>query len=666
MGPPQAEESRVPDVAAPGGEDPVALIRDLEVVYESRGRELRAVRGIQLSLARGEILALVGESGSGKSSVAMALLGLLLEGRRSAKVSGSVSVLGVDMLHAESEERRRLRRERLGAVFQDPMSSLNPTMTVGKQLLEVANSAEHAEQLLDAVGVPEAKLRLRSFPHELSGGQRQRVMIAMAIARNPALVVADEPTTALDVTIQAQILALTRDLRDQLGCAFLVVTHDLGVAAQIADRIAVCYAGRVVETGPTADVLAHPDHPYTAGLLRSRITLGASRSRPLPTLPGEPPDPRVPPPGCSFAPRCSFRLDCCDESPPELAELGHGRASACLRIAEIGEQLGVEPPVSSSAPAQSREPGDGDGGQIVLRLEAVHKSFTVRTRGFKHPTLHALRGVDLEVAAGECVALVGESGCGKSTLLRAVAGLLKADSGRVDLASGTRPQMVFQDAGASLTPWLTVGEQIGERLRATGVSRSETQLRVREALARVGLTTEVADRKPGRLSGGQRQRVALARAIVVPPPILLCDEPTSSLDVSLAASVLNMIGSLRRELGMAVLFVTHDLAAARFVADRIAVMYLGKIIEIGPAEAVAADPTHPYSKALLSAVPELDSKPNRAQGELPSPLNPPSGCPFHPRCPVALPSCATEDQELRELPDAPDRRAACVHVGGVT
>ncbi len=638
----------------------VGWLADLEVSYPSRAGERHAVRGLTLSVARGEIVALVGESGSGKSSAALALLGLLGEGRSTAKLDGDAEVLGVGMLGEPSDQRRDLRRRRLGAVFQDPTASLNPTMTVGRQLMEVAGSPERAAELLDAVGVPEAKLRLKSYPHELSGGQRQRVMIAMAIAGDPALVVADEPTTALDVTVQAQVLQLIRRLRDELGCAFVVVTHDLGVAAQIADRIVVCYAGRTVETGRAVDVLTRPTHPYTAALLRSRITLRSERLQALTTLPGEPPDPRAPPPGCPFAARCDHRVDACTSTLPELERVrGRPQLSACIRAEELVDELAAR---RQRAELVGVPPESIDrSGPLTLSIRGLHKEFRVRGQG-RRARLKALRGVDIDVSPRECVALVGESGCGKSTLLRVVAGLLQPDGGSVEVAGDEPPQMVFQDAGTSLTPWLSVGEQIGERLRTAGVRRSDTQARVREALERVGLAPDVVGQRPDQLSGGQQQRVAIARAIVVPPPVLLCDEPTSSLDVSLAATVLNMIGRLRRELGMAVVFVTHDLAAARFIADRIAVMYLGRIVEIGPADELTSNPAHPYTRALIAAVPDLDHEPARARGELPSPLKPPSGCPYHPRCASAIDVCPTFDPQLTPVGGSSGREAACVHV----
>ena len=606
--------------------------------------------GLDLAVHRGEIVALVGESGLWANRRRRCRCSVCSVKARSLPRSlGEAQVLDIDMLGPPTDVRRELRRRNLGAVFQDPTGSLNPTMTIGRQLGEITASPEEAVALLAAVGVPDAQLRLRSYPHELSGGQRQRVMIAMAIAGDPALVVADEPTTALDVTIQAQILQLIRRLRDELGCAFLVVTHDLGVAAQIADRVAVCYAGRVLETGPMSTVLRAPTHPYTAALMRSRITLESDRLQTLATLPGEPPDMRTPPPGCPFAPRCEFVIDACTEAPPPLTRSGPDQFAACIRADELRETLaertqgGIEHLYEREEP---KPPDDGkprvaatrktaSGAAPAVRISGLEKAFKLRGAGRK-ARVHALRGIDLEVGSEECIALVGESGCGKSTLLRTVAGLTKPDAGTVAIEAGGRPQMVFQDAAASLTPWMSVGDQIAERLRGSGHSGRSIREQTAEALARVGLSADVAEYRPGHLSGGQQQRVAIARAIVVPPPVLLCDEPTSSLDVSLAATVLNLISQLRHDLGIAVMFVTHDLAVASFVADRIAVMYLGRIVEIGPAEEIANDPAHPYTQALLSAVPDLDREAPKAGGELPSPLNPPTGCPYHPRCPVAL------------------------------
>jgi peptide/nickel transport system ATP-binding protein len=541
------------------------------------------------------------------------------------------------------------------------MTSLNPTMRVGRQIAEAAGTEAEALRLLDAVGVPEAKRRLQAYPHELSGGLRQRVMIAMAVAGEPSLVIADEPTTALDVTVQSQILELLGTLRDETGCSFVLVTHDLGVAAQVADRVAVLYGGRLAEVGTVGDVLGSAAHPYTRGLLRSRLTLAADRDHPLPTLAGEPPDPRSHPPGCAFAPRCPAVTPACEEALPELVPAGrHGGTAACVRLGALDA---VEPSDLGSWPGPDEPLDDGAGTGLALRITAAFKSFPVRTGFGKKEHLQALRGVDLEVAPGESVAIVGESGCGKSTLLRAIAGLHPLDSGDISFFGGTGAQMVFQDAGASMTPWLTVGELLAEPLRAARRPKAERQGLIDAALACVGLPAEVAVAKAGQLSGGQRQRVALARATVVPPRVLLCDEPTSALDVSLAATVLNLLGRLRRELGMAMVFVTHDLGAARVVADRIAVMYLGRIVEIGPAHQVATNPRHPYTRALLASVPGR-TRAVAIEGEPASPLRPPPGCAFHARCREATPRCEELDPILARVPIDLQRRVACTPLTG--
>ncbi|HUI48364.1 MAG TPA: ABC transporter ATP-binding protein [Acidimicrobiia bacterium] len=635
----------------------VAEATDLHVTFRRREANVYAVRGVDLTLARGEILGLVGESGSGKSVLGLSLLGLLPTSP-APSVTGSAIVHGVDMTQAAPDVRRAVRRNHLGAIFQDPMTSLNPTMRVGRQVAEAAGSTASALELLDAVGIPEPSRRMASYPHELSGGLRQRVMIAMAIAGRPSLVIADEPTTALDVTVQAQILALISDLRDEIGCTFVLITHDLGVASQVADRIAVMYAGRLAELGTTEEVLHNPTHPYTRGLLRSRLEMHADRRRPLPSLRGDPPDPRDPPEGCAFAPRCALASEECILEPPVLVARRDDSSVACVHAderesADAMAQSNLEWP--TAMPTASPP--------IAVTVDDVHKTFVLSAGFRKKHHLEALRGVTLSVPEGGSLALVGESGCGKSTLLRAIAGLMTIDRGDISLGRGARPQMVFQDAGASLTPWLTVGELVGERLREEGLSRKKRGERVADALELVGLLPEVAHAKASQLSGGQRQRVALARATVVPPEVLLCDEPTSALDVSLAATVLNLLGRLRRQLGMALLFVTHDLAAARIVADRIAVMYLGRIVEEGPAEVLASDPSHPYTRALLEAVPGSGEH-RRLAGEPASPLRPPSGCAFHPRCPVAVDECSIEVPVEVAFGPNKERACACVRAPG--
>lgn len=624
-------------------DDPRARVSDLFVTFGRDGSAVQAVRGVSLDVRAAEILGVVGESGSGKTIFGLSLLGLLPRDP-APRVRGEANICGVDMISAPEEERRLIRRQYLGAVFQDPMSSLNPTKRVGVQVTEAAGSRDEALRLLQLVALPEAGKRLGAYPHELSGGQRQRVMMAMAVARTPKLIVADEPTTALDVTVQAQILCLISDLRNELGCSFILITHDLGIAAQIADRIAVFYGGRLMEVGTASEVLTKPAHPYTAGLLRSRLSMTVSRNSILTTLRGEPPDPRRPPTGCPFAPRCAYRIDACDWEPPSLQQTdpASSRSVACIRADEIeasrSESSKVVP--FTSTMVLSHGP--------ALRLRGVSKSFKVGGRLWGRERLQALLDIDLDVTAGQSLAVVGESGSGKSTLLRVVAGLIRPDRGVVENLAGGRPQMVFQDAGASLTPWLTVGELIGERLEREGITGTARARRVEDVLDVVGLSGEVSRFRAASLSGGQRQRVAIARAIVIPPPILLCDEPTSSLDASLAATVLNLLNRFRREFGFAMLFVTHDLTVARLVADRITVMYLGKVVEAGPVEKVLDRPAHPYTRALLAAVPDMDRAPVRIAGESASAINRPTGCPFHTRCPVVVDKCRVEMPQLEE------------------
>ena len=573
-------------VEPPVHRGPVLALRDLHVSFPGG---VQAVRGVTLDVCPGEVLALVGESGSGKSALGLAALGLLPP---TATLRGSALLAGTDMVSAGDDERRQARRAHAGAVFQDPMTSLNPTMRIGQQVAETGGDVLAA---LRAAGIPDPERRVGQYPHELSGGLRQRVMIAMAVAGSPSLVIADEPTTALDVTVQAEVLRLFVRLRDTTGTSVVLVTHDLAVAASVADRIAVLYGGRLLEVGTAREVLRSPSHPYTSGLLASRTSPSTRRDVPLPTLPGEPPDPRAPEPGCGFAPRCGLAQERCTAGLPELRSAArHAGLDACVRSRErIDVQLlptGGWPPVAEST-----------AGGDALVLQGVTKAF-----GRRSGRRVVLEGIDLEVPPGGSLALVGESGCGKTTTLRIAVGLETADSGTVRLHAGDRPQLVAQDAGASLTPWLRVGELLEERLRAEGLDGKARRIAAREALALVGLPAEVAAAKPRQLSGGQRQRVALARGIVVPPRLLACDEPISALDVSLAAVVLNLLGRLRRELDLAMLFVTHDLSAARLVADEVAVMHGGRIVERGKADDVLLNPQHEHTRALLAAVPTID------------------------------------------------------------
>ncbi len=586
----------------PAASRAVLDVRDLAVSFTRQGSVVRAVRGVDLTVQRGEIVGLVGESGSGKSALAQSVLGLTEHIPRSV-VTGLIEVDGVEMLAARQSVRRKVLREHLGAVFQDPMTSLNPSLKISRQMGEVCASEAEAIELLRSVGLSDAPSRMSAFPHQLSGGQRQRVMIAMALAGDPSLLIADEPTTALDVTVQAQILKLLKRLCTERGCSLLLITHDLGVAAEVAHRIMVMYAGRIVEIGRTEEVLESPRHPYTRGLLASRLRVTDAHRQTLPTLKGLPPDPCDVVSACSFAPRCSLREERCEKAIPALVSVDRPGAAACFRWDAVAAELPL-PARAASPTDHGRDRPSPRVTEPVVHLEGLGKVFVRRAglRGGKEE-LTALKALDLEVRAGECLAVVGESGSGKSTLLRVIVGLIAPSSGRCVLAPQTNPRMVFQDAASSLTPWLTVGELIGEQFRAKGTRRREREAHVTEALARVGLPAQVAEARPRELSGGQSQRVALARAVAAPSKLLLADEPTSALDVSLAASVINLIAALRVELSLAVVFVTHDLAVAKQVSERVAVMYRGEIVEIGATEAVIHRPQHPYTQALLSAVP---------------------------------------------------------------
>jgi peptide/nickel transport system ATP-binding protein len=636
--------------AACTSDEPVVQVVDLHVELTRQRTSLHVLRGIDLEIARGEILGLAGESGSGKSVLGLSLLGLLPEHSHPV-VRGSVVVDGIDVATAPAAVLRELRRRHLGAIFQDPMTSLDPTMRIGKQMLEVADSNAQSVSLLREVGVPDPARRLNAYPHELSGGLRQRVMIAIAIAQEPSLIVADEPTTALDVTVQAQILELFARLRREHGCSIVLITHDLAVASQIADRVAVLYGGRLAEIGPTSDLLGRPQHPYTAALMQSRLDTEADKRHRLPTLAGEPPDPRELPPGCPFAPRCTFVVPRCEATLPPLQLRGR-HANACLRSNEVDLRLAASPGEAwSSAPVI-------DPAVSIVDARALEVAAPSPGVFRKRPGVTILNGIDLTINEGESLAVVGESGCGKTTFLRAIAALTAASAGSLEVDAGA-PQMIFQDAGSSLTPWLSVGENVSERLHGLGLTRRERRARIDNALAVVGLPPRAADVLPAQLSGGQRQRVAIARAVIVPPRILLCDEPTSALDVSVAAGVLNLLGELRREFRMALLFVTHDLSVARLIADRIAVMYLGRVVEVGPAETILTTPVHPYTRSLIASIPRPGGAGAELSGEPPSLFDPPSGCAFHPRCPSSRDGCAARLPKMVRV-DATGHRVDCV------
>ncbi len=578
---------------------PVLSIRGLQVRLSRDGRANTVLDGIDLDLSPGEVVALVGESGSGKSTIGLALQGLL-PAESQPEISGSIVLAGEEIVGAHPGVLRQARRSLIRSVPQDPMGALNPTMTIGRQMAETGLDPAQVLNWLGRVGLPDPQRIAGDMPHRLSGGQRQRVLIAMSMAARPRVLVADEPTTALDVTVQAQILALLTDLAREQGAAILFITHDLAVAAELSDRVMVLFGGRVVELGKTREVVAAPAHPYTGGLLSARFDLSSDRARQLATLSTDRPRVRRTNPHCNYVARCPIVSAECSQKRPDLALRDDGRWLACFNAERVPELLSR----SRAAPAWPETVG---GDADALELYRIHKSFSGARKGLFGPKARTevLSGVDLRIGLGECVALVGESGSGKSTLLRIAAGLVEADEGDVSWFGGVPPQVVFQDAVAALTPWLTIGEQIRDRLRSLDLAKPEQDRRIAEALERVGIDPVLASALPAELSGGQCQRVTVARAIVVPPKLLLCDEPISAMDVSLAAQTLNLLGTLRRQMGMGMLFVTHDLAAARLIADRIAVLEKGRLVEIGEPDQIISDPQAPYTRTLVSAVPRL-------------------------------------------------------------
>ena len=570
--------------------DPMVHVHDLKVTLHRDGVANRALDGVSFSVARGCITALVGESGSGKSTIGLAMQGLLPPEARPI-IGGSITLDGAEVVGAPAARLRDLRRASVRMVPQNPLSALNPMMRVGVQLREGAAEGQTPTDWLPRVGLTDADRIMAAWPHELSGGQRQRVLIAMAMMSGAPLIIADEPTTALDVTVQAQILQLLRQLARDEGKAVLFITHDLGVASELADRIVVLYGGRVAEEGAADDVLGDPHHPYSRALLAARFDLEADRARPLPVAAGEPPRPGSDQVGCVYAPRCDYAVELCRRTAPPLRPLGRSGAKvACHRAEETG---GARTALPQPWPVQMARMDP------VLQLDRVSLTFGVH---------RVLSDLSLTLHKGEAVALVGISGSGKSTILRLAAGLLRPGHGTVSLAGQSRPQMVFQDASSSLTPWLTVGEQLSERLRPQRLPAAVVRDRVARALEQVGLDGQVARALPRELSGGQAQRVAVARAIVVPPDVLLCDEPISAMDVSLAAQTLNLLGRLRRDLDMALLFVTHDLAAARIIADRVIVLAHGRIVEDCAAADLVTLASAAETRALLDATPRLSRR----------------------------------------------------------
>jgi peptide/nickel transport system ATP-binding protein len=641
---------------------PILAVRDLAVTFPGG---VRAVRGVDLELARGEVLGLVGESGSGKSATALAVTGLL---PATAQVEGSVRLAGQELVGLDDRALARVRGKRIAMIFQDPLSALTPVYTIGYQIAEAirvhndvskAAAEKRTIELLELVGIPNARERAGAFPHEFSGGMRQRVMIAMAIANDPDVILADEPTTALDVTIQAQVLEVLRTAREATGAAIVLITHDLSVVAGFADRVAVMYAGRLVEIAAVDELFGRPRMPYTIGLLGAIPRVDVAARHALAPIEGVPPSPAALPPGCPFSPRCPLVYAKCRDAEPALAPIGvAGHVAACHRREEI-EQGDFSPgdvfplPEIPAAPV-ARAPREQR--PVVLQADGLVKHHPLlKGAVFKRRvgTVRAVDGISFEVRAGETLGLVGESGCGKTTTLLQVLELAAPQAGRIvvlgkDTAALERGErravrrklnVVFQDPLASLDPRLPVSDILAEPLRTHDFPNEKTAGRIRELLRLVGLDADHVGRYPQEFSGGQRQRIAIARALALEPELLVLDEPVSALDVSIQAGVINLLEDLRARLGLSYLFVAHDLAVVRHIADRVAVMYLGRIAEIGDVEAVYGAPAHPYTQALLSAIPIPDPHKERTrrriilQGDLPSPADPPSGCRFRTRCP---------------------------------
>jgi peptide/nickel transport system ATP-binding protein len=636
-------------------------VRGLRTVLHRGGATVCAVDGVDLEIQQGETFAIVGESGCGKSITALSLMRLLPETGQIA--DGSVELGGVDLLRLPEAAMRGVRGRRIGMIFQEPATSLNPVLTVGTQIREVlerhtelrgAQLTERVLALLDSVGISDASRRAEDYPFQLSGGLKQRAMIAMALAAGPDLLIADEPTTALDVTIQAQVLELLRELQQKNGMSILLITHDLGIVAQMAHRIAVMYAGQLIETAPREHFFAAPQHPYSRKLFAA-LPRSGMRGTELAVIRGQVPPLTEDFHRCRFVERCDFAFDRCSVGPPGWTPIAVGHQVRCFlrekeRAGVLFEGEGTSTPprsVTDAAPLLS------------LRNLKVHfpirKGLFRRTRGY----VKAVDGVSVDIRVGRTLGLVGESGCGKTTVGKAILQLTRATAGEVflDGADLTRIrgrelrarrrdfQIIFQDPYASLNPRMRIAEILAEGMAALGVepSRPARDKRVAEILEQVGLSRDSVDHYPHEFSGGQRQRIAIARALAVRPRLIVCDEPTSALDVSVQAQILNLLASLQRDLGLSYLFITHNIAVVDHLAHEVAVMYLGRIVERGTVDEVLRSPKHPYTEALLAAVPKLESggvrEVIRLEGELPSPVNPPRGCHFHPRCPKAMPEC---------------------------
>jgi peptide/nickel transport system ATP-binding protein len=647
---------------------PLLSVEGLKTWFETEEGTVRAVDGVSFDIARGETMALLGESGCGKSICALSLLQLVPQpaGRI---VAGEVRLDSQNVLQLPEREMRKLRGRRISMIFQEPQTSLNPVMTIGNQIREaLPDTAElsasqvrtRTQELLAAVGIADPARRYDEYPHQLSGGMKQRVMIAMALAAKSDLLIADEPTTAVDVTIQAQVLGLLKDLQADTGMAILLITHDLGVVATMADRVAVMYAGQIVESATRKELFSDPQHPYTRKLFRA-IPGAAKRGGTLEVIPGSVPSLRQTFQGCRFVDRCEHAFDRCRQQEPNW-HMRSGRGVRC-HLYDVGSETErrERPPVA--VPAARTAPDTRQAStSILLKVEDLKVYFPIYRGVFRRVVGHvkAVDGVSFEIPTGHTLALVGESGCGKTTVGKGILQLVKPTAGSVTFDGKTlnalataqlRPlrhrfQVVFQDPFASLNPRMLVGDILDEGMRALGIGgggRHARRQRAEELLDHVGLPAEAQYRYPHEFSGGQRQRISIARALSVEPELIVCDEPTSALDVSVQAQILNLLKDLQDRLGLSYLFITHDLSVVAYLAHEVAVMYLGRIVESGHVSDVLDNPKHPYTRALLSAVPSIEEKTQRRvirlEGDIPSPIEPPRGCHFHPRCPEAMAQC---------------------------
>jgi peptide/nickel transport system ATP-binding protein len=669
---------------------PVLLtLENVHVSYGSGSRRVDAVRGVSFELRQGETLGIVGESGSGKSTLAYAIMGHL--GQSGAVRDGEIRFKGEDIRRASEARLRELRGNRISMVYQDPNSSLTPSIPIGEQVGEVLSThlglagearRRRIVELLSMVNLPDPDSVLDRYPHQLSGGQKQRVLIAMALACDPDLLIMDEPTTALDVTTEATILDLINELKERVNAAILYISHNLGVIARVSNRVVVMYAGEVVETASVGELFDNQRHPYTLGLLGCVPRLGLSKTHaPLRPIPGRIPSPLELPPGCVFAPRCPYVQDRCREERPELFTVNEGHLSRCFFWQEVDRTASR---FRTQVVAQTEVAARANGSRPLVEVRDLKKYFTTEGSGFSllrrnERTVKAVDGVEFDVQPGETLALVGESGCGKTTISRCLAGLLLPSSGEmmfegesINQPAEKRPrgirsqlQMVFQNPESSLNPRRTVGAALERPLELlTRMNKQERRERVLELLEMVNLDSSYAERYPTQLSGGEKQRVAIARAFASGSKMIICDEPVSSLDVSVQAAILNLFTRLQNELGTSYLFVSHDLGVVRYLSDRIAVIYLGHIVEIGTVDEIFSPPYHPYTESLLSAIPIPDpnvaQKAIRLEGPVPSPANPPSGCPFHTRCPRKIGAIC--EREVPPIQDAGNGHQIWCHI----